>query len=95
MFLDVCAIELGTTEASVIFFPPTPASLHHFSPVALSLAFSLSLLFYIFLHLNTYTLGNNPDSISYRRKNDIYALKVEVKNLYQIFTEVLWRQRKS
>lgn len=97
MFLDVCAIELGTTEALVIFFflPPTPAYLRHFLSVALGLAFSLSLLFYISLHLNSYTLGNNPDSISYRRKNDIYALKVGVRNLYRIFTEVLWKQRKK
>lgn len=32
-------------------------------------------LFYIPLHFNTYTLGNIPDSISHRRKSDIYVAR--------------------
>lgn len=35
--------------------------------------FIVAPLFYIPLHFNTYTVGNNPDSISHKRKNDIYV----------------------
>lgn len=58
------------SRAPLTLFPHTPRlSLLH----SRSAFFIVAPLCYIPLHFNTYTLGNNPDSISHKRKNDIYV----------------------
>lgn len=80
MFLDVW-LNLGQPEPSYFFFHPgfpRPSdTFSHTSRLSLlhsrSAFFIVAPLFYIPLHFNTYTLGNNPDSTSHKRKNDIYV----------------------